>query len=129
MMVPVIDQPASLRATRSACAGVIRSADWRHKAERLVGQPVVGGAVGVDADPVRRAAVVAQRDHRDAGPAVDGEAGPAAGEVDDDDVRPAWRRVGGVRATGGQVAQSVGAGEHQPGGARGVGVGLMLGMR
>ena len=129
MMVPVMDQPASLRATR---AGLLRChpvGDRGDQAERLVGQPVVGAAVGVDPDPVRRAAVVAQRDHRDAGPAVDRESGLAAGQVDDDDVRAARRGVGGVRAAGGQVAQTVGAGEHHAGGARGVGVGLVLDVR
>ena len=129
MIVPVIDQPASLRATRVGLCGRHPVDSRRHKAEGLVGQPVVGGAVGVDADAVRRAAVVAERDDGDAGPAVDREARPAAGKIDDDDIRPARSGVGGVRAARGQVAQPVWAGEHHPGRARGVGVGLVLYMR
>ena len=100
-----------------------------HQAEVLIGQPVVGGAVGVDPDAVGRAAVVSQRDHGDACPAVDGEARLAPGQVDDDDIGPARDRVGGVRAARGQIAEPVGAGEHQPRRPRRIGVGLVLHVR
>ena len=42
-------------------------------------------------------------------------------QVDDDDVGPARGGVSGVRPAGSQVRQSVGAGEHQPRRASGIG--------
>jgi hypothetical protein len=73
--------------------------------------------------------VIAERDNRDTGATVDREAGPTAGQVDDDDVRPARNRVRGVWTAGGQVAQPVGAGEAQSRGTGRISVGLVLNMR
>src|SRR6478735_8723300 len=85
MMVPVIDHPASLRAIRPACSGVMRSAELMTSRNDWL---------GVHPDAVGRPALVAQRDHRDSGPSVDGETGLAAGQVDDHDVRSGGNRVG-----------------------------------
>lgn len=65
----------------------------RHLPELLAGQPVVGRSVLGDPDPVVRAAVVAECEHRDSGPAVGRDPGLAAGEIHDDDVGPTWRRI------------------------------------
>ena len=94
----------------------------------VIGKFVLGGPVRCDLDPVGRPAVVAQGQHGDSGPAVDRETGPLPGEVHHHDPRPAWGGVGGVRTAGGQIGESVGAGEHHPRLSRSVDLRRVLGM-
>lgn len=73
--------------------------------------------------------MVAQRDHRDTGPTVGRESSLAAGQVDDDYVGAAGKRIGCVWPARGQVRQTFLAREDQPGGPGRIGFGLVLYVR